>query len=508
VALDDAQGELTRLQVDGVPTFLGERVEGGPPLHAALVFRVGRADETLAWSGLTHIVEHLAMFRVGRPAFEANAFVDDTRTTFFAAGEPAEVAGFLRTVSEALGDLPLERLEPERRILETESAGTAPGLASRLLGWRCGVRAHGLAAFPEFGLHTVTPEQVEAWARERFTRGNAALWLAGHVPDDLTVVLPDGGRMPVPDVVPLDRLTLPAYVEEGSGSVSFGALVPRTSAATMGFAIASDRLHERLRMDRALTYGIAGAYDPLTADLAHAVLVADCLDEHAAQVRDELLAVVDDLADEGASAHEIAAEQERYDRSEDDPGHVLRWLDSGVRDELLGRPLASRAQLREEFYAVDAAAIGNALRAVRESMIVIGPAGVPAGDERLAEWGDWDVSPVEGRAYRARRRNFGRTVIPDVVVGEAGVSLVPAAGATVTLRFEDCVAVVRSPGGELTLLSVDQSSITITPGALRAGDEVEAAIYAGIPPWKFVAEPGGRSEDSEAAPLRERPRAY
>jgi hypothetical protein len=491
VALGDAQGELTRLHIDGVPTFTGERVEGGPALHAALEFRVGRADEELAWAGLTHIVEHLAMFRVGRPAFEANAWVDDTRTTFFAAGEPDEVAGFLRTVSEALGDLPLDRLDPERRILETESAGTTPGLASRLLAWRCGVRAHGLAAFGEFGLHTVTAEQVEAWARERFTRGNAALWLAGHVPDDLSLALRDGERMAVPDVVPIERLTLPAYVAEGSGSVSFGALAPRTSATTMGFAIASDRLHERLRIDRALTYGIAGAYDPLTADLAHAVLVADCLDEHAPAARDELLRVIDELADEGPSADEIAREQEHYDRSEDDPGHMLRWLDSGVRDELFGTPLKSRAQLSDEFHAVDAAAVAEALRAVRESMIVIGPAGVPPGDERLAEWGDWEVPPIEGRTYRPRGH---RTGIPDVVVGTDGVMLAPDSGASTTVRFEDCVGVVRSPGGQLTLLSVDQSSITITPDALRGGDEVEAAIRAGVPAW--------------AEALRERPRAY
>jgi hypothetical protein len=38
---------------------------GPGPLSAGLVFRVGQADETLAWSGITHMVEHLALFRHG-----------------------------------------------------------------------------------------------------------------------------------------------------------------------------------------------------------------------------------------------------------------------------------------------------------------------------------------------------------------------------------------------------------------------------------------------------------
>jgi hypothetical protein len=156
----------------GVPVYWTE-LPGS--VRGALIFRVGRADETLARLGLTHLVEHLAMFPIGRPEFFCNALVDETRTVFFAEGRLDEVSGFLNDVARALGELPLDRLEVERRVLQTEAEGASGGdFFARLMGYRFGAAEYGLAHYRELGLGWLGPEDVTRWARERFSTGNAA----------------------------------------------------------------------------------------------------------------------------------------------------------------------------------------------------------------------------------------------------------------------------------------------------------------------------------------------
>ena len=77
---------------------------------AALMFRTGRSDEPLGCCGISHLVEHLALYALRHPAHPYNGFVDLTRTVFFASGTRDEVAAFLRDVAAALADLPLDRL--------------------------------------------------------------------------------------------------------------------------------------------------------------------------------------------------------------------------------------------------------------------------------------------------------------------------------------------------------------------------------------------------------------
>jgi hypothetical protein len=50
--------EVRRSEVGGVPVFWADAPR---PYEVQLLFRMGRADETLATSGITHLVEHLAM---------------------------------------------------------------------------------------------------------------------------------------------------------------------------------------------------------------------------------------------------------------------------------------------------------------------------------------------------------------------------------------------------------------------------------------------------------------
>src|SRR4051794_3633681 len=92
-------------------------------MRAGLAFRVGRADETLARGGITHLVEHLALHGHGLTDYHFNGSTGAIVTHFHMQGSEADVVAYLTGVCRALASLPLERLETEKSILRTESAG-------------------------------------------------------------------------------------------------------------------------------------------------------------------------------------------------------------------------------------------------------------------------------------------------------------------------------------------------------------------------------------------------
>jgi hypothetical protein len=116
--------EIRREEIGGIPIFWAE---SELPFLAALVFRVGRADERLARAGITHLVEHLALPAQRLAGVEFNGQVGATTTLFWATGERDAVLRWLEATSSALAKLPLGRLEAERSILLTEAESWSPG---------------------------------------------------------------------------------------------------------------------------------------------------------------------------------------------------------------------------------------------------------------------------------------------------------------------------------------------------------------------------------------------
>jgi hypothetical protein len=73
------------------------------PLRAGLLVRMGSADESLPISGIGHLLEHLALFDVGRPGDHSNGYVDQTLTHVHTSGDPDEVVAFLRATNLLAG---------------------------------------------------------------------------------------------------------------------------------------------------------------------------------------------------------------------------------------------------------------------------------------------------------------------------------------------------------------------------------------------------------------------
>jgi len=96
---------IRETEVDGVQTLL---VPAKGPIRAGLTFRVGLADETLPYTGITHLTEHLALFRHGVRDYHYNGVTTTSTTTFHLEGSADDVVAFLEGVCRSLADLPVD----------------------------------------------------------------------------------------------------------------------------------------------------------------------------------------------------------------------------------------------------------------------------------------------------------------------------------------------------------------------------------------------------------------
>jgi zinc protease len=154
--------ELHWTEIDGVKTVWAQ-TQG--PLSAGLAFRTGRADETLATSGTTHLLEHLALWRFMDQARASNGGVSAAHTTFVTTGEHDEVVRFMAGVCGALHSLPVDRLEREKQILTAEEATRRPEVMGSLLTRRYGVRGFGLMGVRELGFRAATMDSLQKLAQ-------------------------------------------------------------------------------------------------------------------------------------------------------------------------------------------------------------------------------------------------------------------------------------------------------------------------------------------------------
>ena len=292
--------------VSGRPSHVDERgpdvLDDGPGrFSAGLVFRVGKVDEAMATSGITHLVEHLAL-PPDRPGggLEPNGWVDLTEARIWADGERDRVLAFLADTAGRLAALPLERFDAERRILEAEEARAGGSARDPLLRRRYGAAGAGLAGFSELGLLRISPRDVQDWASRYFTAANAVFWATGDVSDFELELASAGERASVPVPTPSGNLGLPVGDDLGMGGIVVVSMVVRGSpAATVAAAIAGRRLYTRLRSELGVSYVPYVIVDKLDADHDHVVFAADCLDERAASAALALVETLEELASTG-----------------------------------------------------------------------------------------------------------------------------------------------------------------------------------------------------------------
>ncbi|MGY5059503.1 insulinase family protein [Streptomyces sp. 900105755] len=478
-------------EVDGIPTLFAYATG---PMRAGLVFRVGVADETLARTGVTHLVEHLALHRQGLADYHFNGATKAAFTHFHVEGAEHEIAAYLNGVCASLTDLPMERLETEKEILRTEeSRRDNPQLPL----WRYGAQGHGLVSYPEWGVRGLRPDDVQLWAQSWFTQGNAVLWIAGErLPAGLTLKLPAGPRRPLPAATSA-LPTTPAYFAAGKGGVLLDAVVTDTTAARLYAGVLERELSRALRQQDGSSYTTATDYTDRRDGFALVTAFADALPAKQDAVLGGFLDVLAGLQVGRIGQADVEAVRTRADRALTAPDAAVRRLPAAAEDLLTGRPLRTLDELRYELWAVTPGHLhAVALEAAGSALLQ-----VPAGHS--ADWAGYTAAPT-GSSYAVAGRRFASLQGDGtaLVVGDEGVS-VTAGGKegehVVTVSYRTCAAMMSWPDGGRRLIGTDGLVIDLEPGLYRIDAHTMATIDAAVPPTAVVWLPPRRQQPKPEA---------
>lgn len=464
----------------------------------ALSFRVGTWDEPLPLRGITHLVEHLALHRFDALAHHKNGHVQGSSTEFIVSGNEAQVVDFLNGVCAALRELPLSRLETEKKILLTEAQTASPTSQEVLLHARFGAGGPSRITHDESAVRWVGESDVVDWAHRWFVAENAVLWISrDELPAGLDLRLPSGGRMPNPGVEPLPR-SRPLSLQGPPRVVMADALVPRSTAASMTAELMRVVLFRELRLELGISYTAHASYESMDADTARLFVVTDASDEHEGAV---LGATIDALA---------ALRAGRVDQRDVDAARgayrelVEQWNEPGLIARvaagrlLFDEPIVTPESLLAEADAVTTEQMLEVVRAFWDDAIWSSPVG-------SLDWiGAHDLSyssaPVEGRWYEyigTRDR---------LVVGDSGVSWV-SPERSLTVRFDDCEMIAAAADGGRQLIGSDAVTLTIEPTLIRGFGQAELADLDGrVPADRVVPFPARSDENIPQPPQVEKPR--
>ncbi len=477
-------GEVHWTEVNGVTTVWTQAPE---PLRAGLMFRTGRADETLVTTGRTHLIEHAILSLINNRF--ANGGVDDLTTGFVTIGSPDDVSAFFSRVCEILQSLPADRLEAEKKVLPAEAAGRPFDLHGDLLMWRFGAAGHGLRALQELGIRNATPEQLQEWSAQRLTRGNAILWLSGPPPANLRLELPPGEKQPLP---PLRSLLpkLPAWFgNDRYGGIAVGGIVPRVAASSVFSMIAATRLHNELRIGRSVSYSPWISYEPLNADSAHLVLHADSAPDRRPELSDafgetfEKLAEFDDA--EVDAARKLYRETTTGSLAPPLSDRLVTEVQRAALDWLLGREFESMECIAEEAQSVSTADVAAFASELQQTSIFAVPGGAI-----IRPWMGTKAPKSIGPAVKGREAPGVDAPIQRarLVYGPDGVSLKWPDDSHLTVRYSELAAALHYEDGCMFLVGSDATALNIEPTLWRNGASICREIYAQIPDQLIVEQ--------------------
>lgn len=473
---------MNLLEIDGVPTLFARR-DGATTVN--LMFRVGLEDETLPERGITHMVEHLALFPLGLREHHSNGETGTTVTNVHATGDPGEVVSFLDGVTQALSAMPYDRLAAERLVLRTEASQRGGWFGSDLAIWRHGAVGPGVAGYHELGLDRIGPDDLEQWRQRYFTRGNAQLVVIGPaVPAGLSLALPDGPRRPLAPVEPL-RPGRRSTFSVGTGGVLFDTYVPRSFAATIAAQLVARTMYQRLRLDSAYSYTATCRYDSRDATTATVTGFADALDEQTDVV---VGSIVDILTELRVGAYGDDAIAQIVKGRLDDMGQVpvdereLTMLGSNAFDLLVGGEPMTFDAIHAELSELDVADVRRAMDEVFDDLVLQVPAG------RSADWGGFDPLP-EGSEQRVKavatyRGLDGASALHRAVDGVMTVT----GDIALSVFYEQCAACLAWPDGKRVLIGDDGIVLSIEPTMIEHGPDAVAAVDAALPPRVVVPQ--------------------
>lgn len=468
---------IRETEVDGVQALLAPK---RGPVVAGLTFRVGRADETLALAGITHLLEHLALFRHGLSDYHYNGTTGSVVTHFHIQGTEADVVGYLNGVCDSLANLPVDRLEAEKGILRTEAAGRGSASNESLPVWRYGAQGYGLVGLPELGLPRLTPADVRHWATTWFTRQNAVFWITSdRIPRGLRLRLPAGIRRPVPRVSSALPVT-PAYYQERTNGIVMDAVVRKGTAGVVFARLLEREMFRSLRQEGGNSYVTRTAYDPRGDGFATVTAVADALPDRQDAVLGGLIDALAGFRVGAIAPAELHSVRSRAEEALREPDADAARLPSAAMNVLTGQPNPSADALIEEFRAVTVDDVRQVAVAASRSALLAIPPGLDAEWAGFAPAPTHSARPVSGERFRSRSGDQA-----ELVVGAEGVGLAED-GRMAAVRYAECAIAMAWPDGGRRLIGLDGIMVRIEPTLFPLPGALIARIDASVPPASLV----------------------
>jgi hypothetical protein len=484
--------ELNWTEVDGVATVWAD-VPG--PLRAGLMFRTGRADETLITSGHTHLIEHMTLTAMNASMQTSNGFVGGINTGFVTIGTPQDVAAFFQGICNSLRTLPANRLEAEKQILLAESASRRYDIRTSLLTNRYGSTGYGLIGMNELGVRGATIQQLEQRRASSFISENAVLWLSGPPPADLKLDLPSGNKQPLPTLTAFDK-DFPTWVtDEACGGIAASATVPRVAASSLFLTIAQKRLQDHLRTQQAVSYSPMVFYEPLDAKTAHVILFADSDQNHRSELTKGFGEIYEKLAEFSEAELDTAKKQYlEYTIGALAPPVADRAffeVQRAALDWLMGHNFESMEQILAEAQQVTLADMAEFVHNLQHTTMFALPANI-----KLHSWmGKQKPFSIVPAVNGKEALNMDAPVNSQrLIYGKDGVSIKWSTGSSITVRYAELAAVLRFDDGGLSLISSNAASMNIEPTLWRNGATVCREICEHIPAHLLI-EQGVRSTD-------------
>ena len=462
------------LHVDEIDGVRAVWVDAPGPLRAGLSLRVGVADETLPQRGITHLLEHLALFGIGRPGDHSNGQVNASLAMFMTVGDD-QVVPFFDQVTRQFHDLPLARLDDERRVMQAEGARRGSAMADDLLVWRYGAQDYGLLAFDEFGLRSIDGDALAAWAARYATRQNAVLWLSGPPPAGLRLHLPDGQAHPAPDLTRSILPRFPAWLRGPDDGAVLQAVVERGWAIPALAHILRTRLVDELRVRRAVAYSPNVDYSPVTGTHGWLMVGTDAVAGRQTEAIRPFLNALRQLGDpddeHAVTEADLVHWHETRARDESEPGAALGIAVAAAWELVHGKQPDSAEDRQHQAGAITVEGVAAAARQAFGSVLAqvpsrLGPAGDPWTEAPacLAE-------PLSGNEFPATQADHDEVL----VLAPAGLTLrqgerratVPVASTAAVLTWED---------GRRTLIGADATRITVEPNLIRDGDRLSRLV--------------------------------
>ncbi len=449
--------KIARFDATGTPLLAAD--DDGP-CTGGIVFGVGWAHESLPTSGITHLIEHLALSDTDLADRHTNGSTGTNFTHFHTMGTPDKVADFIEQTAAALRNLPMDRMAAEIALIRTEETHQTKYDEDAAI--RYGAASYGLTYYKQLGLYRLTHDDLRAYVERYFTAGNAVAYMTSPPPRPLQLNLPPGGRASEPSTRAI--VHLPLGVMGPAGEARLTAVVPRSDAAHVFVNAAHRVLLTMMRGTTGLSYATGATYTPWDSASARISLYADSLPELNDSMSSLFLNVLRRLRDEPLANDVLQAVREDISNSAAEPGSVTDYLLNSAIAFMERRPIHTPEESKAAQLAVTPRQLREVTIQLWSSAIVIANT-MPQAFTSLGLHGQTPRRAV-GDVDQPVIREFtlappGDQRIRLRVTADGVTQLEPDEAATV--RFAKAAALLTWPDGGRRLIGLDHQSIDVEP---------------------------------------------